>query len=55
MNGSLSKKLRKTVNKKFKYDLAEVARILSEASLRKRIKYAFRIVFKYKIGERLNG
>ena len=53
MNGRLAKKVRKQVNKKVRYDLTEVVKVLSEAKLHERIGYALRIVFKYKLGERL--
>ena len=53
MNGRASKKTRKVVNKKVRYDLTEVAKQICEASWYTRVVYAFKIIFKFRIGESL--
>lgn len=49
MNGRAAKKLRKSVNKKIRYDIDSTLRDLCNASLKYRIVIAFRIMFKYKV------
>ena len=47
MNGKLSKKIRKSINRKIVADMEDLARTLSEANLYWRMIYAFRIIFRY--------
>lgn len=55
MNGRMAKKVRKEVNRAVKYNAKEVLQTIVSENLFTRIKYAFKLVFKYKLGERLNG
>lgn len=47
MNAKMSKKIRKTVNRKVVTDMEELAKTLSKAPLYWRIVYAFRLVFRW--------
>lgn len=51
MNNKLAKKIRKEVNKKTRFDFKEFFENIAEENLFARIKYAIKIVFKYKLGE----
>ncbi|MCZ7608904.1 MAG: hypothetical protein M5U17_01950 [Ignavibacterium sp.] len=51
MNNKLSKKIRKEVNKKTRFDFKEFFENIAEENLSARIKYALKIVFKCKLGE----
>lgn len=53
MNNKLSKKIRKEVNKKTRFDFKEFFEMMKDESLSARIGYAFKILFKYKLGEPL--
>jgi hypothetical protein len=53
LNNKLSKKIRKEVNKKTRFDFEELFKNIAEESLLARIKYALKIIFKYKPGEPL--
>lgn len=47
MNGKLSKKVRKQINRKVRTDMEDLARTLSEARIWWRFVYAIRIVFNW--------
>lgn len=53
MNQKLSKKIRKEVNKQIRLDKDEIFRTIGEENLIIRIRYAIKIIFKYKLGEPL--
>ena len=55
MNGRMVKKIRKEVNSKIKTDAIEVLETIREEKFLTRVKYAFKLIFKFKLGERLNG
>lgn len=47
MNGRISKKIHRSINKKVRTDMEDLAKTLSEANLYWRIIYAIRIIFKW--------
>jgi hypothetical protein len=47
MNNKLSKKIRKSINKKVRSDMEDLARTLSEAQLWWRVIYAVRIILRW--------
>lgn len=47
MNGKLSKKVRKQVNRKIRTDMEDLARTLSAARFWWRVIYAIRIIFNW--------
>jgi hypothetical protein len=49
MNGGAAKKLKRYANKKIKYDIGNVLNDLCKAGLLRRINFALRIIFKYKV------
>lgn len=53
MNNKLSKKIRKEVNKKTRFDFKEFFEMMKDEPLLIRVRYALKIVFKYKLGEPL--
>ncbi len=53
MSERLNKRIRKAINKKVKYDLTEVAKAICQENFFRRVGYAMRIIFKYKIGTAL--
>jgi len=53
MNNRYAKKLRKEVNRQVKTEAVDVLNEIKDEKLITRIKYAFKIIFKYKLGEKL--
>lgn len=53
MNNKLSKKIRKEVNKKTRFDFKEFFEMMEDESLLARFGYAIKIIFKYKLGKPL--
>lgn len=49
MNGRAVKKLKQIANRKIRYDIDSTLRDLCNASLKYRIRIAFRIIFKHKV------
>ncbi len=53
MNGRLARNIRKTVNKQVRQDINDVFKNIAEENVFRRIGYAIKIIFKYKLGEPL--
>ena len=53
MNNKLSKKIRKEVNIKTRFDFKEFFEMMNDETLFARFGYALKIIFKYKLGEPL--
>lgn len=53
MNNKLSKKIRKEVNKKTRLDKDQIFEAIGSENIFMRIGYAFKIIFKYKLGKPL--
>ena len=55
MRGTMVKKIRKEVNSQVRTEAYEVLNSIHQEKLFTRIKYAFKLIFKFKLGERLNN
>ena len=55
MNGRMTKKIRKTVNKQVKTNAREVLEAIKDEKFFRRVGIAFRIIFKFGIGRRLGA
>ena len=53
MNGRMAKKIHKEINAAVKTNAKEVMQSICEEKIITRIRYAIKIIFKYKIGEGL--
>ncbi len=53
MNGRYAKKIRKEINSRIKCEALDVLKSIQDEKLYTRIKYAMKIIFKYKLGEKL--
>ncbi len=55
MNGKQVKKIRKVVNKQVKTNAREVLEAIKDEKFFRRIGIAFRIIFKFRLGEKLGA